>query len=1499
MADDTSTTDEPTTDEQTTDDGNKKAVEDKVDQQYSGYSTKNGPHPMGVDGSNLIMDVGNDILNKNYQKYDNVQELEGIQLQYQSGNGNIKVVNFKQDYVVLIRKKVCYAANATSMQMGTTAGQIGDGNYLRTYKIDNFTSVKIDNSVIGNRPGSCSVDIQGAERVMCFEQSELQPGGTPNVTDLATKNAPSGIGEVVRDSNNSFGLSGVLKKSQNGTLTVNDISSAEQSAKPGEFWNRTTKSDDGSSVTTRVNDDGLTGDITVQQSSGDKYTVTVPITTSQNTTGEMQDDYRSKSIIGLGNDNNGQWKFAEKCDWEPMDEVWVFGKSNFERDVSKDFKMNQIFFGYIDTVQKTHTSGKSNGCTIKISATDQLKMLDLSYVTQNPSMMMGVSTGGGLDLRYGKQDPKHSGTFQIFLPYEVANHVASQGGSAEKATEAQQTAMQQAYKYLVATNIFASVEVEKIIKQLCLDAGVPPWYVGDRIEPIKFPPFTYNIKQASSGQLFQASMKKRLNVCNEAAEKLMLEFFADEQGNIVLKCPNYALGVNSLVKNNMGFSQLNGGLLDQIDTTEINDAFWSRNDYNLSEQQQAMVNDAKAASGTETGKDADLTSKGYVKVAGTDANTTVTNGYVKGKDGIYMQAPTQENNKKLSDSYKTYLNAKASSVIIQHNGRGNLAGVAEAEETSKNVNALYNSDGTTFKRVPVQPGDSLCQIAQDELGSEARWEEIYNSNIAKFRKGIGDGSYYNPEELEEAINNNGVTYLDVYNTDYGDDLNVMKAKADSEGHYVTEGTGADKNNITGNSASKFKSVARQYYSNTLSEFTDALIPEIPQEFILGFTLTDSDKNLFNMYEVNIEGDGAIYDAGGPMTQIRRTFPDLESIVRFGCRPAPKVINLPNMGNKNNAHMFGYMMCAKSVAERHSATMTMIEDSFIHVGNPVRFFAYDEHPDKPLSPQNLSYSSTSALNTMALNGNTQDLNNITQGNLDVIHQSLQDTGFYANNHNSDTYTQKQKFISTKNEGTGSETKGVTSTPQSGDVIQKGDALNQSTGPKVKMHYNGLPASQAAQTTNAQSIYYIESISRSINIAHESTMTLSLTCGRMMGAPSCVDYMLLLYKTYYDPNNGFCATLAEIEKEKKKYENQVDTYTIQADDTLLSLGAKIFNIDLQPAQKIDNGDDAEASDPYSTLNLSSSTSFDGQTYANKWKKRTTEINGKIYRTFNNSNSVIHSFTYYIYDGDPTKFVYIEDGNETNAEISDVSQSYSDHAKNVIRKLQAKDDSKEASYTNSANATNLGDATPTGANETEISNSQKLLNELKRAVISLNPDKFGNDIDMIRDQFDVQLHVHVTENILVPKVLDISETPDETTNATTEATDSTSSATADDRDTAKNDNNNETVSETGTGEVGDLSDGSSDSTSETTTDSTSSDSSTSEAESVASEAAQDSSSSSSSVSLDSVDTTGLSSSDATEYQSLYNKKASGTTLTSSEKERLSYLAKEKNNYDVSKLK
>ena len=101
---------------------------------------------VATEGGNAVYNSSKDILSGAYfKKYDYPQHLEGIQEQYSVTAGGNKILNFKQDYIVLIRKKLFYAANAQMnmvSQNGDSAGQIGDGHYVRTYTVNNFTSIR-------------------------------------------------------------------------------------------------------------------------------------------------------------------------------------------------------------------------------------------------------------------------------------------------------------------------------------------------------------------------------------------------------------------------------------------------------------------------------------------------------------------------------------------------------------------------------------------------------------------------------------------------------------------------------------------------------------------------------------------------------------------------------------------------------------------------------------------------------------------------------------------------------------------------------------------------------------------------------------------------------------------------------------------------------------------------------------------------------------------------------------------------------------------------------------------------------------------------------------------------------------------------------------------------------------------------------------------------------------------------------------------------------------
>lgn len=1323
-----------------------------------GDTTDSGSQVVGYNNANLIVNVSDDILNgAKYKKYDNVQQLEGIQLQYQSGTNNIKTINFQQDYVILIRKKLYYAANAPCNSMGEESPQLGDGHYIRTYKVDNYSDLRTSNNVFG-RPGSCSFTLKGAERIICYEQGEYISTGIPTIDDMVNeKNTSKYANFGEQDSTNNLGT----VKSSTTNSSTNTTSSSSSN-----IGNRTTTSSDGSIVKTSDNNDGTTN-AEVTKSDGTTYTITVPTVSTQTATGKIADGNTGMNVNGLGNQTNTNWKFAEKCDFEPNDEVWIFGKSNFERDSSGDFKMNQIFFGYLDAVNDSFSAGKG-GLMMSLSASDQLKVLDLSYVTQNPSATIGASSGGALDLRWGDQDLKHFGTFEVFNPYAVSQY--AQAGNANGADDATKQAMAAGSASMILTNVFAGKSIKEIIHQLCNDAGVPLWYTNTRIEPIGFPPFVLMLKQASSNTIFNAEYEKRLDACKKAAEKLMLEFFADESGNIVLKCPNYALGVNSLIANNMGFSQLEGGLLKTIDIKDVNTNQNAKTTANVIEQSDEV----KSATGTDSGSDTSLTDKGYTKVADTTTSSTLQSGQVMGTDGVYQKSSdtTSTQNNQMTNARKQYLNAKAESTAISNNGgsltavANQLDGVTETETVATSTGSQKSTNGeAAFVKHLVQDGDTLYNLASEYLQDGNRYMEIENSNSNLF-------SYYGADasELYKLV---GETITIYYNNT--DSISVLGAKADVADSSAASASAAENGATTSTTttssitSAEIEAVDKSFYENTLSELTDSLIPEIPQEYIISFSLTDTDKNIYNMYEVNIETDFGVFDAGGPLTKIQRVFPDINSMVRFGCRPHPGTINLPYMGTKENAHLFAYMMCARSMAERYSGTMVMIEDSYIKVGNPIRFLAYDEHPGKPLSPQDKTNTAASSLDTLASSSGISNLQS-SSTSISAFSDKLQkQTSTSGLGDTSSSNVDAIESVVRKNT-TSTTTADVASdkSKTSGDVVDSsfktGSALNVQTGASYVTGNtdNVEKASEAVKNTNAQSIYYVTAIDRTIGISNKvSTMQLTLTCGRMMGCASVIDHSMLLYKTYYDPKSGYCPDMTSIIKLNKKYSGKTEQYDVKSGDTLITIFKRWG--DVSPAQKTPQTEsEVDKNDPYLVDNITTD-SWNEQVKSKQWSRKTSVIEGHIYKVYNSNKSVFHTIQYDLYDDDSSKFVYIEDGQ--CLEISDMSRTYSDHAQNMTDKLyysntssssktQSTQKASGVTYVLSADITDKCITTSHKAeNIEELSTTQKMCQELEHTIIALNQDVFGSNLTMTREQFDQLLGQQAGKTITIPTIIDIA--------------------------------------------------------------------------------------------------------------------------------------------------
>ena len=572
---------------------------------------------------------------------------------------------------------------------------------------------------------------------------------------------------------------------------------------------------------------------------------------------------------------------------------------------------------------------------------------------------------------------------------------------------------------------------------------------------------------------------------------------------------------------------------------------------------------------------------------------------------------------------------------------------------------------------------------------------------------------------------------------------------------------------------KFEKTKRRWYDHTLAELTDELIPEIPQEYILGFTTTDSDENLFNMYEVNITGDFSPFDSNGPQTQIRRVFPDLDSMIRFGCRPNPKVFNFPHMGNKNNAHLLGYMLCAKSVAERYSATLNMIEDSSIRIGNPVRFFAYDEHPKKPLASQENGSAVSSAYSDMSNSQapvSLQDAANAISGNvarnfLDINAESLSSSG------------------NTVQASMGGETGELHKV-----ITEDGDDFNVTIGQLAGSRYKGVGASYLATQTDAQTIYYVSAIRRDIQMgAKESTMTLTLTHGRMLGQPSVLDQMMLLYKTYYDSNTGYCPDLIELNIIRVKYEGNTQQHVIKAGDTLISLAKEYYGLEIvQPQFKPVEGEGGQneedmLADEYSTFALTDkgqkSDVIDYQPYTNGWKRRTYESHGEYWKVSNGGTGSAEKageYTVYVYDFDQTRFVYVglkEGGKgeytEQQPKVADNNgqQSYTQWVKEVADTLY-KEANKGSGATQESKTMSNGDAyvvkvksdidtknyfsSGVFKNEVNINPVQQQLIEFAYAIVAMNPGFFGSSLAFTEYQINQKLNEHAGQSIDIPNNL-----------------------------------------------------------------------------------------------------------------------------------------------------
>ena len=208
-----------------------------------------------------------------------------------------------------------------------------------------------------------------------------------------------------------------------------------------------------------------------------------------------------------------------------------------------------------------------------------------------------------------------------------------------------------------------------------------------------------------------------------------------------------------------------------------------------------------------------------------------------------------------------------------------------------------------------------------------------------------------------------------------------------------------------------------------SQRTDQDIPAIPNEYVISFTLTDSDQEVYNAIEVGgSQAFGILEGSKGIPHSIFKCIPDKPHIMQFGLRVHPAVNCSPLVTNVEEAAILGAFLLYKSQLNRYSGVLTCIEDSMIKVGNPIRFYIYDEHP----------------------------------------------------------YPLARKFASNQDEN--------------------------ATIPLGSYYFD-------PKYYKEQAVFYVESISRNIDVQNVSTMTLQLKNGRVMGITNPCDIMSIFYDGYY--------------------------------------------------------------------------------------------------------------------------------------------------------------------------------------------------------------------------------------------------------------------------------------------------------------------------------------------------------------------------------------------------
>jgi len=351
------------------------------------------------------------------------------------------------------------------------------------------------------------------------------------------------------------------------------------------------------------------------------------------------------------------------------------------------------------------------------------------------------------------------------------------------------------------------------------------------------------------------------------------------------------------------------------------------------------------------------------------------------------------------------------------------------------------------------------------------------------------------------------------------------------------------------------------------------------------------------------------------------------------------------------------------------------------------------------------------------------------------------------------------------------------------MTKNASMIHRAGVAKSFEYIGARAADVATSTDAQSIYYVEQVSRSIGTNKESTMTLTLSCGRMMGKPSAIDFMLLLYKTYFDPALGFCSDLQEISRLKNKYSGSTHAYKIKPADTKVSIMLSQYdNLDFSVPHNVVVAEepDEDVKDPYLVDSLiednspyQTKTEVYQMAQARGWKKLTSVVTGKVYEITNpdtpHRGKVEYGYQYFVFDGSKNKWIFLRNSYGGNGEYGSASDElginamsispesenipYDVNDNNQVQTLHAQamavgDNSQFISIADTQTfQQNVVEDQP---KQDQLTREQMLIEEFTVASIALNPEIFGNCLNINNIQYDKIISDNIGNEIIIPDVL-----------------------------------------------------------------------------------------------------------------------------------------------------